>query len=237
MDSAYAVRRWAGCLAVAVAAAVATPCAAAQSPPDWPAPPVPPHAPPTFPAPPDPPGGPSEPPGFPTPPAPPGGPSAPPGWPGSPLPPGTPPGFPTPPSPPTGPTTPPSFPTEPVPPYPPGTPPGFPEPPDEPPGPPTFPSEPTDDPDSPDLRLELAPAVPNPATFRVALHYRLPSAARVRVTLVDTRGREVAVVADEPAPAGEHYVEVDVDWLAAGLYVVRLRAGDAQQVQTLTIVR
>ncbi|MCC6650006.1 MAG: hypothetical protein IT348_02530, partial [Candidatus Eisenbacteria bacterium] len=51
-------------------------------------------------------------------------------------------------------------------------------------------------------------------------------------------GRRVAVVADGRAmPAGEHELRLDVRSLPAGVYLARLRAAGAEQVQRLLVVR
>ena len=65
----------------------------------------------------------------------------------------------------------------------------------------------------------------------------LPAAARVRLSVYDVLGREVAVLVDGEQAAGTHAAELRGGSLAAGLYVVRLTAGDATLVRRVTRTR
>lgn len=77
---------------------------------------------------------------------------------------------------------------------------------------------------------------PNPSAGEVTLRYRLPEAARVRLSVVDALGREVW-----SAPAAEQgagsYALPGPTGLAAGLYVVRLAAGGTVATRRLSVVR
>ena len=64
----------------------------------------------------------------------------------------------------------------------------------------------------------------------------LPEAARVRVSVFDARGREVAVL-HIGALADGAALEVDTSRLAPGVYVVRAVAEGASASATLTVVR
>jgi hypothetical protein len=77
------------------------------------------------------------------------------------------------------------------------------------------------------LQLE---AYPNPLTEAVTLSYALPEAGPVRLAVYDLLGREVAVLADGMQPMGRH--EARLDGLAAGVYVVRMEAGDGEELLT-----
>ncbi len=69
---------------------------------------------------------------------------------------------------------------------------------------------------------------PNPVRTRASVMVTTEAAGDMRLVLVDVLGREVAVLADGLAPAGEHRAEVDAAGLAAGVYVVVLDAeGDS----------
>jgi hypothetical protein len=45
------------------------------------------------------------------------------------------------------------------------------------------------------------------------------------------------MLVDEEREAGRHAAVLSADGLASGVYVVRLRAGDAVQTQRVTVVR
>ena len=83
----------------------------------------------------------------------------------------------------------------------------------------------------------LAPPAPNPAAGTAALRYELPQATHVTVEVLDLLGRRVATVVDGPAVAGRHEARLDAAALAAGVYVVRMRAGDFVQTRRLTVAR
>jgi hypothetical protein len=97
-----------------------------------------------------------------------------------------------------------------------------------------------DDPPATGLRLEQS--FPNPFTPSTTIRYSLPSESRVRLSVYDVAGREVAVIQDETRAAGRN----EVPWngtdgegrpLSAGVYFVRLDAAGETRVSKLAIVR
>lgn len=79
--------------------------------------------------------------------------------------------------------------------------------------------------------LRLAAPRPNPARGGVEFSFDLPAEAAVRLVVVDPRGRVVRIVDDGRRGAGIHHVAWDGRdgqgrLVAAGLYVLRLEAGD-----------
>ena len=79
---------------------------------------------------------------------------------------------------------------------------------------------------------------PNPARGVATAAYALLAPSRVRVSLLDVLGREVAVAEDGVRPAGPHRARLDTAGLPAGLYVVRLAVdGQVQSSQPVTVVR
>ena len=91
--------------------------------------------------------------------------------------------------------------------------------------------------DGADLAVLGVTVGPNPATTAATVRFTLDRAQTARVALYDMLGREVAVVADGLAPAGETMVTVATAGLPAGVYVVRLVAETGVATQTLTVVR
>ncbi|WP_412068851.1 T9SS type A sorting domain-containing protein [Rubrivirga sp. IMCC43871] len=90
---------------------------------------------------------------------------------------------------------------------------------------------------APGPALALGPLVPNPAQGPARVALTLGAAADVRVEVFDVLGRRVAVLADGPLAAGTHEVAVDVTAWAAGVYVCRVRAGDAAVTRRWTVAR
>jgi photosystem II stability/assembly factor-like uncharacterized protein len=100
---------------------------------------------------------------------------------------------------------------------------------------------------------------PNPANPTTRIAYVIPSGAgsglqvagsgktagsgwsiagsRVRLTVYDVLGREVAVLADGAQEPGRHELAFDARNLASGIYVYRLTAGSFSASRKLTIIR
>jgi hypothetical protein len=88
-------------------------------------------------------------------------------------------------------------------------------------------------PDGP-LRVTSAP---QPIRTVGTLRFTLPSATRVSLSLFDPSGRRVRQWLDRVfLEAGPRGVELDARGLAAGLYLVRLEAGDQRAVGKLVVV-
>jgi hypothetical protein len=89
-------------------------------------------------------------------------------------------------------------------------------------------------------RIALAVA-PNPVRQGARLSYDLPVAAHVTADLFDVAGRRVRrlIDADRPAGAGSDALDARDDAghpLGAGLYFVRMRAGQAEGRRTLVVI-
>ena len=81
------------------------------------------------------------------------------------------------------------------------------------------------------LRAEV---YPNPSRSEATVRFDLAEPGSVRAALYDVLGREIAVLAEGDRPAGTHTLRWD-DVLPAGMYFIRIEAGEA--VQTLQLVR
>ena len=77
---------------------------------------------------------------------------------------------------------------------------------------------------------------PNPAAGRATLRLSVPGAERVRVSVVDALGREVAVAFDGEV-SGLATVALDTSGLAPGAYVVRVVGPSVSESRRLTVVR
>jgi hypothetical protein len=83
----------------------------------------------------------------------------------------------------------------------------------------------------------LLPAAPNPFRGSTTLRFTLGEAGRVRLTVYDVLGREVAVPLDEAREAGTHAVAFDAGALSSGTYLVRIEAVGQVLTQQLTLLR
>ena len=90
--------------------------------------------------------------------------------------------------------------------------------------------------------LRLAQNRPNPFNPRTTFTLALPQPGRVRLTIHDARGREVARLVDAELPAGER----DVVWdgrdaagraLASGVYFARLVCDGRLSMTKVTLAR
>ena len=84
--------------------------------------------------------------------------------------------------------------------------------------------------------VALLPAAPSPFRQATTLRFTLAAAADVSVEVIDVLGRTVARLGGAYGP-GEHRLMLDGGAMPAGLYRVRLRAGDEVRVQTVVRAR
>ena len=94
-------------------------------------------------------------------------------------------------------------------------------------------------------RLSLAPLAPNPWRDATRVRFVIPASsagAHAAVRVYDPAGRLVTTLADETMAAGPH----DVAWsgldgharrVSAGVYFVRLEAGDAVLTRRTVVLR
>ena len=83
----------------------------------------------------------------------------------------------------------------------------------------------------------VSPPAPNPTRGGARLGYTLPEAADVHVEVFDTVGRQVLVQEVGARVAGAHTVDLPMEGMPAGIYAVRVRAGDRVAVHRLSVVR
>jgi len=73
-------------------------------------------------------------------------------------------------------------------------------------------------------QLSFATAGSNPVTGTPALRFALPHATRVRITVYDISGRQVATLVDGPYSAGEHVATWQAARVGPGVYFARMIA-------------
>ena len=82
------------------------------------------------------------------------------------------------------------------------------------------------------LRLTAAP---NPAQGSTTLRYELPTAGTVALIVRNVLGQAVLTLPATREAVGPHTRELPLGTLAAGVYIVQLRADDLQQTQRLVV--
>jgi len=79
-----------------------------------------------------------------------------------------------------------------------------------------------------------APSGANPAT---AIQYEIPTRLRVRLTILNLLGHEVAVLVDQEKNAGQHRIVWEPREMAGGIYLYRLQAGTSVETKKLVLLR
>jgi glycosidase len=83
----------------------------------------------------------------------------------------------------------------------------------------------------------LAQNYPNPFAAQTVIEYRVGEPGRVRLSVFDVLGREVAVLVDDVAAPGLHRVRFDAQALPNGVYVYRLITDSSTQTRRLMLIR
>ena len=94
----------------------------------------------------------------------------------------------------------------------------------------------------PEADLRLGQNYPNPFNPMTTIHYSLPAQSQVRLGVYDVAGRQVAVIVDKVQAKGPH----EVRWngtdsrgqsLSAGVYFLRLGAGEQTRMSKITLIK
>lgn len=86
-------------------------------------------------------------------------------------------------------------------------------------------------------RIELFQNYPNPFNPSTQIAYELPVSSRVRLTVYDVLGDQVAVLADGMQTAGQHVATWDATGRATGIYFSRLEADGQVVVRKMVLMR
>jgi hypothetical protein len=78
---------------------------------------------------------------------------------------------------------------------------------------------------------------PNPFNPATVVSYQLPVASRVRLSVFDALGREVAILVNQVQTSGRYRAEFDGSTLTSGVYFCRLSAGSFMQTQRMVLVK
>ena len=90
------------------------------------------------------------------------------------------------------------------------------------------------------VSFELQQNYPNPFNGETRIGFAVPADADrvpVRIVVYDMTGREVAVLVDRVAGAGQHEVVFPASHLASGMYVYRLEAAGHRESRKMVLVR
>jgi hypothetical protein len=87
------------------------------------------------------------------------------------------------------------------------------------------------------LRFGLEQNYPNPFNPTSTIVFTLPHLARVRLSLYDVLGREIATLAEGAYEAGVHRVILDATALSSGVYFCRMTADDFAAARKIVVLR
>jgi subtilisin family serine protease len=85
--------------------------------------------------------------------------------------------------------------------------------------------------------VTLLPPYPNPFNPNITIPFRLSAPGRVNIEVFMLTGAKVAVLHDGNAAAGMHETTWDASGCAAGVYLVRARAGGSAEVKRIVLVK
>ena len=78
---------------------------------------------------------------------------------------------------------------------------------------------------------------PNPCTDGAVLNYNLTSAAKVKITITDVLGKQIATVADENQTSSMYFKTINTKelHLTKGIYFVTIQSNEAKEVKKLIV--
>jgi hypothetical protein len=79
--------------------------------------------------------------------------------------------------------------------------------------------------------------VPNPSFSRSEIKYQISKSKSVLLKIMDICGSEVCTLLNEDQSPGEYVVPFDVSWLPAGIYFLRLQAGETVATEKMVVMR
>ncbi len=91
-------------------------------------------------------------------------------------------------------------------------------------------------------KQEAVSVYPNPTFGRSEIRYQVGGqrsavGGNVRLTVHDITGKQVCSLIDEVQAQGEYVVDFDVSSLPAGIYLVRLQAGEASETTKMVVIK
>lgn len=86
-------------------------------------------------------------------------------------------------------------------------------------------------------RFKLYECFPNPVKGDVNIGFRINSRAHVKLTLLDSHGRQLGVLMNEEKDEGEHFVKTDMGVYPPGVYLYQINAGILTDTKKMVVTR
>jgi hypothetical protein len=87
------------------------------------------------------------------------------------------------------------------------------------------------------VTFRLSQNFPNPFNPSTTIQYSVPRASRVKLSVYDLLGRELAVLVDGDSAPGSYRVVFDGTRLSSGTYFYRLQAGEFSQTKQFVLLK
>ena len=78
---------------------------------------------------------------------------------------------------------------------------------------------------------------PNPFIQNTTIEYQLPSEGKIRLTVYDLLGHEVAILVNETKQAGIHFVNFSGNKLSPGIYFYKMQFGKMVETKKLIVIK
>ena len=85
--------------------------------------------------------------------------------------------------------------------------------------------------------MELFQNVPNPVVDFTEISFYLPSSSKLRLSLLNSLGQEIMILADSKFEAGSHKVAVKAASLEPGVYFYKMASGKENITKQMTVVK
>ncbi len=85
--------------------------------------------------------------------------------------------------------------------------------------------------------VKLYPNYPNPFNPTTTIHYVLPKAGNVKLTVYNVLGQRVAQLVSSRQTAGNHEIRFNADQLSSGVYFYRLQANNVVRIGKMMLIK
>lgn len=87
------------------------------------------------------------------------------------------------------------------------------------------------------MQFRLCQNAPNPFNPQTTIEYTIPKASRVKLTVMNALGQQVAVLVDEAKPAGTYRAIFSSKESSSGIYFYRLQANQFIETRKMLLLR
>jgi cytoskeletal protein CcmA (bactofilin family) len=85
--------------------------------------------------------------------------------------------------------------------------------------------------------FELSQNYPNPFNPSTTIHFNLPEASIVKLTIFNILGQEIRILVNEFKEAGVNTINFDASGLNSGIYIYKIEAGNFVQTRKMTLIK